>query len=88
MIKNYIKKFERCSILISCLMLILSLFLIFRPVKSVEAFMIIFSIIVFISGLFNLYNYFTVDREERLYSFDLLLGVINLIASVLIFIYL
>ena len=58
MIKNYIKKFERYSILISCLMLILSLFLIFKPVKSVEVFMIIFSIIVFISGLFNLYNYF------------------------------
>ena len=50
MILNYIKKYEKYSIITSILMIILSIFLIIKPVKSIEIFVVMFSSIMFING--------------------------------------
>ena len=42
MIKKYIKKCEMYSMIISILMIVLSLCLIFKPVKSIETFVLLF----------------------------------------------
>ena len=47
MIKEYIKKYEGCSIIVSILMIFLSIFLIAKPLESLEVFTVIFSIIIF-----------------------------------------
>ena len=51
MIKEYIKKYEGCSIIVSILMIFLSIFLIAKPLESLEVFTVIFSIIILITGI-------------------------------------
>ena len=87
MIKKYIKKCEMYSMIISILMIVLSLCLIFKPVKSIETFVLLFSIIMLVNGVIGVVTYFTIDSDERLFSFDLLSGITNILAGVLVFIY-
>ncbi len=87
MIKKFVKKFELYSILTSILMIILSLFLIFKPIKSIETFVMLFSLILAINGVIAICTYFTIDSEERMFSFDLLGGITFVISGVLVFIY-
>ena len=63
MIKDYIKKYEGCSIIVSILMICLSLFLMFKPLESLEVFTVIFAIIILLSGLGYLISYFTISKE-------------------------
>lgn len=87
MIKKYIKKCEMYSMIISILMIVLSLFLIFKPIKSIETFVLLFSVIMLVNGVIGVVTYFTIESDERLFSFDLLSGITNIIAGVLVFIY-
>ena len=87
MIKKYIKKCEMYSMIISILMIVLSLFLIFKPIKSIETFVLLFSIIMLVDGVIGVVTYFTIESDERLFSFDFLSGITNIIAGVLVFIY-
>ena len=87
MIKKYIKKCEMYSMIISILMIVLSLCLIFKPVKSIETFVLLFSIIMLVNGVIGVVTYFTIESDERLFSFDLLSGITNILAGVLVFIY-
>ena len=87
MIKKYIKKCEMYSMIISILMIVLSLCLIFKPVKSIETFVLLFSIIMLVNGVIGVVTYFTIDSDERLFSFDLLSGITNILAGVLVFMY-
>ena len=87
MIKKYIKKCEMYSMIISILMIVLSLCLIFKPVKSIETFVLLFSIIMLVNGVIGVVTYFAIDSDERLFSFDLLSGITNILAGVLVFMY-
>ena len=87
MIKKYIKKCEMYSMIISILMIVLSLCLIFKPVKSIETFVLLFSIIMLVNGVIGVVTYFTIESDERLFSFDLLSGITNILAGVLVFMY-
>lgn len=87
MIKKYIKKCEMYSMIISILMIVLSLFLIFKPIKSIETFVLLFSVIMLVNGVIGVVTYFTIESDERLFSFDFLSGITNIIAGVLVFIY-
>lgn len=87
MIKDYVKKYECCSIVVSALMICLSLFLMFKPLESLELFTVIFSIIILLSGLGYLVSYFTVSKESRLFSVDLLMGLVTIISGIMLLIY-
>lgn len=87
MIKNYIKNYEKYSILISILLIILSVLLILKPMKSLEVFIIIFAIIMLINGAMNFISYFTTEKESRLFSFDLIIGIITILSGILMLIY-
>lgn len=87
MIKDYVKKYECCSIVVSALMICLSLFLMFKPLESLELFTVIFSIIILLSGLGYLVSYFTVSKESRLFSIDLLMGLVTIISGIMLLIY-
>lgn len=84
MIRSFIKKSEVYSIIVSILMIILSIFMISNPLKSVEGFIIFFGIILIINGVSSFIAYFTSDREDRLYSFGLIEGLVYVLAGVLI----
>lgn len=87
MIKDYIKKYESCSIIVSVLMICLSLFLMFKPLESLEVFTVIFAIIILLSGLGYLMSYFTISKESRLFSIDLLLGLVTIISGIMLLVY-
>lgn len=87
MIKEYIKKYEGCSIIVSILMIFLSIFLIAKPLESLEVFTVIFSIIILITGIGYMISYFTISKFSRLFSFDLLMGLITIISGIMLMIY-
>lgn len=87
MIRNYIEKIEKYSMVISILMIILSLFLIFKPLESLETLIIFFAVIIIFSGIANFISYFLIDRESRMYSFELLTGTITFISGIFLIIY-
>jgi uncharacterized membrane protein HdeD (DUF308 family) len=87
MIKDYIKKYEGCSIIVSILMICLSLFLMFKPLESLEVFTVIFAIIILLSGLGYLISYFTISKKSRLFSIDLLLGLVTIISGIMLLVY-
>ena len=53
MIKNHILKYEKYSIIVSIMLIILSIFLIGKPMESLETFVIAFAIIMIINGISN-----------------------------------
>lgn len=87
MIKNYIKKYEKYSILTSILMIILSIFLIWKPVKSIELLVIFFAAILVVEGISSFISYFTMEKEDRLFSFDLIIGIMTLLTGIFLFFY-
>ena len=87
MIKDYIKKYEGCSIIVSILMICLSLFLMFKPLESLEVVTVILAIIILLSGLGYLISYFTISKESRLFSIDLLLGLVTIISGIMLLVY-
>mgnify|MGYP004643645863 FL=1 len=87
MIKNYVRKYEKYSSIISILMIIVSLFLIFKPVKSLEFIVLIFGVILIANGLMRIVSYFNIDNEMRLMSLDLLEGIITILTGTLTLVY-
>lgn len=87
MIKNYVRKYEKYSSIISILMIIVSLFLIFKPVKSLEFIVLIFGVILIANGLMRIVSYFNIDEEMRLMSLDLLEGIITILTGTLTLVY-
>lgn len=54
MIRNYIKNYERYAILVSILMILFSIFLIVKPDVSVTLFILLFGVLLILSGLGSL----------------------------------
>ena len=79
MIRNYIKNYERYAILISILMIFFSIFLIVKPDISVLFFILLFGVLLVISGLGSLFSYFLTEKEDRLFSFDLISGILTIL---------
>lgn len=87
MLKGYIERCEKYSIIISILMIILSIILIFNPIKSIETLIILFGIILTIDGIISFVSYFTTDKDNRLFSLDLLTGIATIVAGILTIMY-
>ncbi len=87
MIRNYLKNYEKYSMLTSILLMILGIFLIVKPIKSVETFIIFFAIIMITSGILSFISYFVITKEERLVSLDLIIGLITIITGLFLYIY-
>ncbi len=87
MIRNYLKNYEKYSMLTSILLMILGIFLIVKPIKSVETFIIFFAIIMITSGILSFISYFVITKEERLVSLDLIIGLITIITGIFLYIY-
>ena len=87
MIRNYIKNYERYAILISILMIFFSIFLIVKPDASILFFILLFGVLLVISGLGSLFSYFLTEKEDRLFSFDLISGILTILCGVFTIIY-
>ena len=84
MIKEYIKKYNRSSIITSILMIIVAILLITKPIKTMEWIVVLISGIIIIDGIFDFIYYFRSDKETKLYSFGLVEGLLEILAGILI----
>lgn len=87
MIKNYLKNFEKYSILISSLLIILGIFLLVQPLKSLEVAIIFFAVIMIINGISSFFSYFMLNSAERLFSLELVTGIVTILTGTLIYLY-
>ena len=101
MIKNYLKNFEKYSILISSLLIILGIFLLVQPLKSLEVaiiffavcssfvtmFWMFFAVIMIINGISSFFSYFMLNSAERLFSLELVTGIVTILTGTLMYLY-
>lgn len=82
MILEYIKKYERKSIFVSALIVIFSLFLIFKPETTLNLFVTLFGILLLLDGIWQLYVYFKNNRQGVIMNMKLVKGVIIAIIGI------
>lgn len=87
MIKNYIENYAKYSIVVSVLMIAVAIYLIAKPLDSMETILCIFGGILAISGVVSIISYFRKRGVHRLTSFDLLFGFGSLLMAVMVIVY-
>lgn len=85
MFREFVKKYEKNSIWISVLMLILAIFLIFRPIASSLATVYMFGMFVLIDGIIHIVSYFKTEKNNRLMNFEFAEGILSILSGLLIF---
>lgn len=84
MILDYLKKYEKQSILISILLIIVSIFLIAKPETVLSTVVTLLGIIFIVEGIINIISYITEDAEIRAFSNELILGILLAICGVIV----
>lgn len=73
----FIRKYSANTLVVSVLLLILSLFLIVKPVASLNFVMILLGCITLLDGIIHIVSYFVSYKELRAYSFELIQGTLG-----------
>ena len=84
MFEDYIKAYEKWSIIGSILMFILAISLIINPIGSISTFIKIFGIILMIDGIIHIIDYCRTEPEARIMSLGLVEGIFSIIAGIII----
>lgn len=79
----YIKRYKKNSLLVSILLIILSLFLIFKPAFSLNFIVIILGSIILINGIIRIISYFSNSKEISGFDIKLIQGIIYITAGLL-----
>lgn len=82
--EEYIQKYAKNSIVVSILLILLSMFLIFKPVQSLNLIMIALGVIVIFYGLIHAVSYFSAPKEYKIFSFELVQGVLFIVLGMVI----
>ena len=85
-VKNSFKRMNLISILIASITILLGIILLCLPEKSNKAIGVLVGIVIFITGLNALYKYFK-RNGAKIYSLNLLFGVVFTIIGILLLIY-
>ena len=86
MFSQFFEKYQKYSLIVSALMFLLALFLIFRPLESLNTFIMLFAIIILVNGIIKLVQYFRTDTQMRMMNFGLAEGILSIIAALIIMI--
>lgn len=84
MFLEYIKKYEKNSLIINLLMILVSILLIVNPNGILNLVMIIFGIGVIIDGIFHVISFFRTEKEYKFFGGDLFEGILAIVAGVFI----
>ena len=84
MFKEYIKAYEKWSLIGSILMFILSIGLIVNPIGSINTFIMIFGCILIVDGILHIIDYCKVEPEARIMSLGLVEGIFSIISGIMI----
>ena len=77
--QDYIKKYSRTSLVVSILLIVLALFLIFKPNTSLNVIMILVGLALAVNGAYHTFSYFQGPRELKIFSLELVVGIISLL---------
>ena len=81
--KDIIKKKEIKGILGSLLLIVLSVFLMLKPIEIIGTLIKVIGMILLICGVFDFANYFVKKKEESLFDYGLVKGIIEITIGVL-----
>lgn len=84
--KEFIKKYSKNSLLTSVILIILALFLIFKPGFSINLVMISLGCVLAFYGITQTVSYFSKSKEIEFFNFQLVIGILCLLAG-LVFIF-
>ena len=84
MFREFVKKYEKNSIWISVLMLILALFLIIAPITSAVPAIYMFGIFIIVDGIMHIVSNCTTNADNRLMNFEFAEGILDILSGVLI----
>lgn len=84
MVIEYIKNYEKKSIVTSILMIILALVLIFNPGIIVNTILNFLGAIILIAGVINVISYLFQDMDTKQISYDLFNGIVMIILGIAI----
>lgn len=86
MFREFVKKYEKNSIGISVLMLILAIFLIIAPISSSITAIYMFGIFIVVDGIMHIVSYCKAKEEARLMNFEFAEGILSILSGILIMI--
>ena len=81
--KDIIKKKEIKGMLGSVLLIVLSIFLMLKPIEIIGTLIKVIGMILLICGVFDFANYFVNKKEESLFDYGLVQGIIEITIGVL-----
>ncbi len=84
MILEFLKKYEKESIIISMLLIIVSIFLIVKPGIALSTAVTLFAIVFIFDGIINIVSYMMKNTEIRAFSNELIMGILLLILGLII----
>lgn len=87
MLENYVRKYAKASILASVLMLIVAILLLVAPSETLDFTIIVFGIIIILDGILHVINYFQGDSAQKIISFELVEGIIEIFSGTFIIMY-
>lgn len=79
MSSSFIRKYSANTLIVSALLLILSLFLIIKPVASLNFIMKLLGCIAILDGIIHVVSYFSSSKEFKTFSFELLQGILGIL---------
>ena len=78
---EFIKKYSRDSLLVSVVLILLGLFLIFKPALSINVVMVALGLILAFYGVIQTVSYFSNSRQIEFFNFQLVIGLVSLLAG-------
>ncbi len=75
----FIRKYSANTLIVSVLLVILSLFLIVKPIESLNFVMALLGCITLLDGIIHVVSYFISSKEFRTYSFELIQGILGVV---------
>lgn len=82
--KSFIRKYSANTLVVSVLLLILSLFLIAKPVASLRFIIVFLGCIAILDGIIHIISYFLSTPEFKEFSFELVQGILGALLGLVV----
>jgi len=86
MILEYVKKYERRSILSAVIMIFIGILLMVKPETMLSSIMTILGVCLLIDGAYSVILYIAMEKDQKLYSNALVEGMVEIIAALVVLI--
>ena len=87
MLLEYVKRYEKSSIITSILMLIVSILLILMPETILNSIVVLLGIAALLDGILHSISYIITDKEMKAFSNELFFGILEIMTSGLLFLF-